>query len=289
MRTAAVALLAASLTLPVAPAQSTDTSRQGAAQTGAIEFVVRITPSGGRAEPARRVPFLLLDKSFTEIQKEAEAAEPAVELEAFVDALEVTPELKAWIKRTGIVHFGSPEFSRSITPDDILAVPEFFQAYVAANASDVLVGFPKPKYRERDRTANPEKYERQRKEYLEQIRKRVETYPHTRDGIEVYLTDVNPGHRWVQQESERQRRLRDRALQQAYNRHRVARTETDLEGRGGFVGVPAGRYWLSTIETEALAGDMRLRWDLEVEVRPGETTRVELSNFNALRTERASR
>jgi len=66
----------------------------------------------------------------------------------------------------------------------------------------------------------------------------------------------------------------------------LAKTETDLEGRGAFANVPAGDYWLSTVEGEATVGDARLRWDVPVPVRPGRVTRATLANMNALRKSR---
>ena len=62
----------------------------------------------------------------------------------------------------------------------------------------------------------------------------------------------------------------------------AAKTDSDLDGHGAFTGLPPGTYWLGTLETEAVAGDARLRWDASVIVRAGQTTRLELSNLNAL-------
>ena len=45
--------------------------------------------------------------------------------------------------------------------------PEFFNAYMARNVGFAGVGFPTPKFKEKDLTANPEKYAQQKKEYLE--------------------------------------------------------------------------------------------------------------------------
>jgi hypothetical protein len=54
-------------------------------------------------------------------------------------------------------------------------------------------------------------------------------------------------------------------------------------GRGVFAGVAPGNYWISMIGVPAISGDVRLGWNLPATVRPGETTRVELSNRNAVR------
>jgi hypothetical protein len=62
----------------------------------------------------------------------------------------------------------------------------------------------------------------------------------------------------------------------------AARAESDLEGRGAVRGLAAGTYWLATLDTPAMAGDVRLHWDVPVQVAPGETARIELSNVNAI-------
>ena len=73
-------------------------------------------------------------------------------------------------------------------------------------------------------------------------------------------------------------------LQLAQERYVVARTETDLEGRGSFSSLAPGNYWIGMFGAEAVSGDVRENWDLRVTVREGETASVELSNFNAVRS-----
>ena len=262
---------------------------QSGTQTGSIEFVARATPTAGRAEPALRLPFYLLRKSFADLEKEAELLEPQAERERFVDALEVSQQLKAWLKRTRCLQLTGPECMRQVTVNDILDVPEFLEAYLARNAGDISLALPTPKYRERDRTQNPQKYEKQRKQYLDQLRKFIESTPQSREGMELHLAKIDPGSRWAQQEAERRRHVRNRRLELAETRYLVAKTETDLAGRAGFIHVPPGEYWLSTLEGEAAAGDVRLRWDLRVVVRAGQVTLLELSNINAVQPERAVR
>jgi hypothetical protein len=72
----------------------------------------------------------------------------------------------------------------------------------------------------------------------------------------------------------------------AQGRYLVMKTDADLNGRGAFTGLAPGDYWITTLETEAAAGDARLRWDAQVTVRGGETARIELSNLNALEPRR---
>lgn len=256
---------------------------------GSIDFVVLATPSVGRAEPGRRAPVLLLSRSFADIVKEAEDSLPAPDLNEFVDSLEITPELKAWMKRTQVVNLSGPDFMRQLKNDDIMEVPEFLSAYLARNAVDVAVGFPKPKYTESERQKDPAKYEKQRKDYMDGIRKFMQTYAHSRDGIDLHLVSLNPGHRWTRRLAERREDTRLRALELANTRYLVARGETDLDGRAGFVNVPAGDYWLSTLDREVRAGDVRLRWDAAVTVSAGQATRIELNNYNAVPRDREPR
>lgn len=261
---------------------------QGAA-AGGIEFIVLVTPSGGRAEPGRATALLLLTRSFAEIRKEAEESFAKPDLDQFIEGLEVSPELKAWMKKAGTVDLSGPDFMRALKNDDIMKVPEFLEAYLARNAVDVAVGFPKPKQRESDREKNPARYEKQKEDYIDGIRKFMDTYPHSRDGLDLHLVRINSGQRWVRLLAERDEDARLRALEWANTRYRVARAETGLDGRAGLVDVPPGDYWLSTLDREVAAGDVRLRWDAPVRVQAGQVARLELNNYNAVPREREPR
>jgi hypothetical protein len=278
----AIVLALLVLVLPVLRAAP----QQKAAPAGSIEFEARATPTNGRAEPAMRLSVSLLRKSFADIQKEAEQSEEKTNLEKFIDALSVSKELKAWMKRTHSVELSGPEFTQRLTTKDVFDVPEFFEAYMARNAGDTSTGFPVSKAKDKDRSANPARYEKAQKDYREALRKFIETNPHTRDSMEVELVPINPGPRWAAQEGERKKRVRDHALELTENNYTVAKTETDLHGRGAFASVSPGNYWLSTIEGEATVGDARLRWDVPVPVGAGRTTRVTLTNANAVRKNR---
>ena len=72
---------------------------RASAQDGSIEFVARATPSGGLEEPVRGFPFYLLSKSFESISQEASVGSPEPDMAAFIDTLEVSPEMKAWMKK----------------------------------------------------------------------------------------------------------------------------------------------------------------------------------------------
>jgi hypothetical protein len=259
-----------------------------AQQTGSIEFVARVAPTAGRPEPVRQLTFYLLRKSLADIQKEVEQTDPKPDLDRFIEGLQVSKELKTWMKKKHRAELSGPEFLRQVKENDILDVPEFYDAYLQRNIGDVTVGFPTPKYRESDRTQNPQKYEQLRLEYREALRKFIQNHPESIEGMDLHLDAVNPGQRWAQQESELRQKARKRALYLAQTCYLVAKTETDLDGRGAFVGVPAGEYWLGTLETDAVAGDVRLRWDAPLTVRAGQTTRLELSNLNAVEPSRSA-
>lgn len=253
------------------------------AATGSVEFTAMATPAGGRSEPVMRLGISLLRKSFEEIQKEAEQSEAKLELDKFIDGLSVSKELKEWMKRTHSVELSGSDFAKHVTTKDLFDVPEFFAAYMARNVGDASVGFPVSKAKEKDRMENPEKFEKAKAEFLETLRKFVEKNPHSRDGLEIELTEINPGPKWVTQDSERKQRIRDRALELAETIYLLAKTETDLNGRGAFASVSPGDYWLSTVDGEATVGNARLRWDVPVPVRSGRVTRVMLTNVNAVR------
>ncbi len=287
-RTHSKAVLALLIAATALAAQQPGSLPQAAAQAGAIEFVARVTPTVGRAEPVRQLTFYLLRRSLADIQKEVEQAEPKADLDRFIESLEVSKELKAWMKKKRSVELAGTDFLRQLKVNDILDVPEFYDAYLSRNIGDVGVNFPAPRYRESDRTQNPQRYEKLRQDYREVLRKFIENNPQTVEGMDLHLEGVNPGQRWAQQHSELRLRARKRALLLAQTRYLLAKTETDLEGRGGFGRIPAGEYWLGTLETEAVAGDVHLRWDTPVTVRAGETTHLELSNLNATEAPRGT-
>lgn len=253
-----------------------------AQRVGSIEFVARVTPTVGRAEPVRQITFYLLRKSYAETVKEVEQSEEKPEMDRFISGLEVSKELKAWMKKNHWVQLAGPEFTRRLKTDDILDVPEFYDAYLRRNVGDAGIGFPTPGYRERDRQGNPQRYEKQRQEYRTILRRFLENNKPSIEGIDLYLDTINPGSRWALQEAELRLRIRKRALQLAETRDLVAKSETDLDGRGVLPDILPGAYWLSTLETEAIAGDTRLRWDTPVTVRAGLATRLELSYLNAV-------
>jgi hypothetical protein len=73
-------------------------------------------------------------------------------------------------------------------------------------------------------------------------------------------------------------------MQLAQTQYLVAMATTGLDGRGTFAGLPPGRYWISNLDTAALAGDLRLHWDAGVTLFPAKTAHIELSDLNAVET-----
>ncbi|MFY9583998.1 MAG: hypothetical protein WAR21_05850, partial [Candidatus Acidiferrales bacterium] len=76
---------------------------------GSIEFVARVTPTVGRAEPVRQITFYLLHKSYAETVKEVEQSAEKPEMDRFIAGLEVSRELKAWMKKNHWVQLAGPE------------------------------------------------------------------------------------------------------------------------------------------------------------------------------------
>jgi hypothetical protein len=261
-------------------ARSVDAQAQ-APVPGSIEFLARIQPSGGRPEPVRSLSFYLLGKSLEEIRKEAEQTEPPADLDGFIEELTVSTELKTWMRTNRTIELAGSGFIRRLTAEDITTVPEFLEAYMKHNGASLNAGVPAPKYKESDRQDNPEKYRREREQYLRAISRHIMLHPETLQGIEAQLGGSNPSQRWAQHQAEQKRRIERRALLLSQTTYLVAQTDSDLEGRGFIRGVAPGRYWLTTLDTPALAGDVRLSWDVPVQVPAGGTARIELSNLNA--------
>ncbi len=261
---------------------------QASPQTGAIEFVAKATPSGGSDEPVRGMTFYLLSKSFQEIGKEAALTFPLVDMDAFIDKLDVSKELKAWMKKNHCVDLSNEEFLKKLKPDDVMNIPEFFTAYVDRMSTDQTVPFPEPKYTPAEKKKNPEKYAQHQKEYHDAIHAFLIQFPKSTDGMYLSLEEVNPGHRWGNLNSANKVELQRHTIELAESKYLVARTDTDLQGQGSLRGIAPGTYWLSTLDNNAQAGDARQRWDVQISVPPGKTTYVALSNINAVQPPHAT-
>jgi hypothetical protein len=254
-----------------------------AAQDASIEFVARAIPSGGIEEPVRGFPFLLLSKSFVEIGKEAEAAYPKPDMDAFIAKLDVSPELKAWMKKNELVDISGENFTHRVHVDDIMNIPEFKTAYMDRNAGDQSADFPKPKYKVSDQTKNPAKFKKLSDDYIEAIRHYIETHPQSTDGLDINLADIDPGPRWDSLLGARVAAIHRHTMDLAQGNYVVARAETNLQGQGFLRGLAPGTYWLSTLDVPAVVGDARPRWDIPVTLRAGETKYITLSNSNSVR------
>jgi hypothetical protein len=256
--------------------------RAQAPASGSVEFQARIQPTGGRLEPVRSLPFYLLRKSVADIRKEVEQSEPPTDLDGFIDSLNASPELKAWMRENHTVALAGTDFIKKLTPENVTGIPEFLDAFMVHNGASLNAGVPAPKFKESDRLSNPEKYQREHDQYLQSIQRYMLAHPESTEGIDSKLGDVNPTQRWAQRQFEQQRTLERRSQMLAQTTYLVAQTESDLDGRGILRGLAPGMYWLTTLGTPALAGDVRLQWDVPVRVAPGQTAHIELSNLNAV-------
>jgi hypothetical protein len=252
--------------------------------SGTLEFAARITPTAARPEPVRQFTFYVLTKSYAEIVKEVEAQNTMVSRDKFIEGLKFSPELKEWLKAHDVFDLTMPGLDRLVTPDDILHVPEFLLAYQRSNSGGVTSGIPKPKYADADKTANPERYNKQLQEYYAALKKFIENNPSTVSGIELELVGVNPQQRWSQIQADHRMRVLRLAPEFAQTKYLAGKADTDLDGRGSLAGLAPGEYWVSTLNLDANAGDTRLGWDVQVTIRAGRTTRVELTNLNAIDT-----
>jgi hypothetical protein len=255
----------------------------GMAQTsgGALEFLARVTPTAAHPEPVRQFTFYVLTKSYADIASDVGAEDAPPDRDKFISDLKVSGELKEWLKAHDVLDLTSPNLDRVVTPDDIIHVPEFLQAYQRSNSGGVTSGMPKQKYSEADKADHPERYQKQRDEYLTALKKFIQTHTQSVSGMELELAGVNPQSKWAQLQSDRQRRVLRLAPAVAQTKYLAAQTDTDLDGRASISNLPAGNYWISTLNLEAGAGDARLRWDVPFTIQPGHSTRIELTNLNA--------
>jgi len=251
------------------------------AGTGAIEMTARVTPTGARPEPVRQFTFYILTKSYADIIKEVGGQNALPTRDEFIDRLTVSPELKKWLKAHEVIDLTLPDLDKVVTADDIMQVPEFFDAYERANSGGVTLGIPKPKYRDTDKTANPDKYQKQKDEFLSATRKFIETHPATIQGIELELTGVNPNVQWEKLHVDYKKRIAQMAPDTAQIKYLAGKADTDLDGHAFVGGLVPGKYWVSTLGMDAASGDRRLLWDVAVTVQAGQTSQLNLSNVNA--------
>jgi hypothetical protein len=243
--------------------------------------MARITPTAARPEPVRQFTFYILTKSYMEIVKEVEEKDAIPPREEFIEGLKLSPELRTWLKNHDVMDLTLPDIDKAMTPDDIIHVPEFLLAYQRSNSGGVTSGIPKPKYADADKTGNPERYEKQVSEYHTALKKFIQAHPESVSGVELELDGVNPQRKWATIQNERRKRVQRAAPDIAQTKFLAATADTDLDGRGTVLSLAPGNYWITTLNLDAAAGDMRLRWDVPVVIQPGKTARVELLNLNS--------
>jgi len=248
---------------------------------GALDFVARITPTAARSEPVRQFTFYVLTKSYADVAKEVAAQDLPPSREKFIDDLKVSPELKEWLKGHDVLDLTMLDLDKLLTPDDIIHVPEFLLAFQRSNSGGVTNGIPRPKYKDADKTENPERYQKQHEEYIVALKKFIQARPETVSGIELEMEGVNPQRKWSQIQADHNKRIVRLAPDVAQTKYLAAKADTNLEGRAVISGLPVGNYWVSTLSLDADAGDTRLRWDVPVAIQAGQTTRIELTNLNA--------
>jgi hypothetical protein len=249
---------------------------------GSIEVRASVRPTEGQSEPVRGMTFYLLSRSLSDIRKEIENAEGALNLDHFVAQLDVSAELKEWMKKHHRVDLAGRDFTKELSPDDILDVPEFLGAYKDQNGSALHAVLPDPKYKAGDEQKNPEKYKLHQEQYRQALRRYIQANIDSLETLDAELRDLNPYPRWAHLQTEQQRRIDRQVLQLAQTRYLAGKAASNLNGLASFDNIPAGQYWISNLDTPALAGDMRLHWDTDIAVASAQTAHIELSNLNAL-------
>ena len=128
---------------------------RAAAQKASIEFVAQATPSDGLEEPVRGFPFFLLSKSFAEIGKEVEAGYPKPDMDAFIDKLDLTKELRAWMKKHDWVMLSGEEFIHKLHADDISERPGIQDGVHGPKLRRSISGFPEAQVQSLRRKEKP--------------------------------------------------------------------------------------------------------------------------------------
>ena len=250
--------------------------------TGSLDLTARITPTGARPEPVRQFTFYVLSKSYADITAEVEKQDKLPTRDEFISGLKVSSELKTWLKNHDVMDLTQLDVDKLVTSEDIITIPEFLTAYQRSNSGGVTVGLPSPKFRESDKEANPEKYEKQRQDYMIAMKKFMDAHPGTISGMELELGAVNPKLAWDKLLYDHKIRVAQLAPEIAQSKFLVGKADTDLDGRALISGLAPGNYWISSLGMDAAEGDRHLRWDVPTSIQASQTTRVNLSNFNAI-------
>lgn len=252
-----------------------------AQNTGGLEIVARITPTAAHPEPVRAFTFYILTKSYADICKEVEGGEVVPPKEKFIDGLDVTKELKEWMKKHDVIDLTQPDLDKMVSVNDVMNIPEFLAAYQRSNSGGVTRGMPKPKFTEQEKKDHPDKYEKDKQDYMNALKKFIQQNPATIMGIELELDGVNPQRKWALLNSNHKRNIERFSPEVAQTKYLLTKFDTDLEGHAVISNLPPGNYWISSLNLDASAGDARERWDVPVTVQPGRTIRIELTNLNA--------
>ncbi len=113
--------------------------------SGTLEFSARVTPADGRGEPARQMSFYLLSKSLADIRSEVESNDPPPDMDHFIDTLELSKELKTWLKKHRTLDLTGKDFTKHLTADEVMTVPEFLEAYKNINGASLNASVPLPR------------------------------------------------------------------------------------------------------------------------------------------------
>ncbi len=264
---------------PTARAQSSAAS---------LDITARLSPTAARPEPVRQFTLYILTKSYADIAKNIADQDVLPPRDEFIDGLKVSKELKVWLKSHETLDLTSPDLDKLLTPDEIIHVPEFLLAYQHTNSGGVTTGIPKPKYKDTDKEANPDKYEKDKQAYYTALKKFIIANPATVSGVELELMAVNPQTKWALLVSNQKKRVMKLAPEVAQKQYMAAKVDTDLEGHAYLRELAPGNYWISSLNLDANAGDVRVRWDVPITIQAGQTFRIELTNLNATDTLAAS-
>src|SRR5260370_33669314 len=216
---------------------ASSTSLHAQTETVALDFKTNVTQSAAKTELLRDFTIYVITKSYDDIVKDIDLGDGPPSRDKFTDDLKISPELRDWLHKHDVMDITLPGFDKLMTPDDVLHVPEFLLAYQRSNSGGVTNGIPKPKYRDADKTENPERYEKQKQEYLSTLKKFIQAHPETVSGMELELEGVNPARKWAEAQNSHRRRVQQLAPAQAQTTYLAAKADTELDGHGQIQGL----------------------------------------------------
>ena len=134
-------------------------------------------------------------------------------MDSYISHPEIFPvELKTWMKKNHIVEFTGANFAKLLTADEVIEIPEFFEAYRNINGAVHNAKVPAPRFKNGEEQKNTAKYQHDKEKYKKELQQYIQNNPQLLEGLDAELTDRPFGRGWAQLLADRKRKTDQRAM-----------------------------------------------------------------------------